>query len=170
MRIEMFIRHSSMVYVRGRPSDLGLGREDDLNHCGGKLTCDHVKFVLLQYKYGSNLFSRPRNCCILPLPSLHKGFFNFYKKTFVYVHIYNSILNVHTLLLSFQAYFLVYKCGTPFHEECPKHHEHKEDPGVTPGTCGAVGERTQVILVWVRTRGIGNASHPWRLGGTRIKP
>jgi hypothetical protein len=31
----------------------------------------------------------------------------------------------------------------------PQHHEHKGDPGVTPGTCGAIGERDQVILVWV---------------------
>ena len=54
--------------------------------------------------------------------------------------------------------------------ECPKHQGHKEDPGVTPGTCGAVGERDQMILVWVRTPGVGNASHPWRLGVTRIRP
>ena len=41
-------------------------------------------------------------------------------------------------------------CRAPFLEECPQHHGHKGDPGVTPGTCGAIGERTQVILVWVR--------------------
>jgi hypothetical protein len=40
----------------------------------------------------------------------------------------------------------------PLHKECPKHHWHKGDPGVTPGTCGADGERAQVILVWVRAR------------------
>ena len=33
------------------------------------------------------------------------------------------------------------------HEECPKHHEHKGDPGVTHGTCGAIGERARVNLV-----------------------
>ena len=55
-------------------------------------------------------------------------------------------------------------CRAPFHEECPKHHGHKGNPGVTPGTCGAIGERAQVILVWVRAPGIGNASHPRRLG------
>ena len=41
-------------------------------------------------------------------------------------------------------------CRAPLLEECPQHHGHKGDPGVTPGTCGAIGERTQVILVWVR--------------------
>jgi len=30
---------------------------------------------------------------------------------------------------------------------CPKHQGHKGDPGVTPGTCGAGGEKAQVILV-----------------------
>ena len=35
----------------------------------------------------------------------------------------------------------------PLHKECPNHHGHKGDPGVTPETCGAVGKRTQVILV-----------------------
>ena len=50
---------------------------------------------------------------------------------------------------------------------CLKHHGHKGDPGVTPGTCGAGGERAQVILVWVRAPGVGNASHPQRLGGMR---
>ena len=61
-------------------------------------------------------------------------------------------------------------CHAPLHEECPKHHGHKGGPGVTPGTCGAVGERAQVILVWVRAPGVGNASHPQRLGGTRVRP
>ena len=32
---------------------------------------------------------------------------------------------------------------------------HKGDPGVTPGTCGAIGERTQVILVQVRAPSVG---------------
>ena len=38
-------------------------------------------------------------------------------------------------------------CRAPLLEECPQHHGHKGDPGVTPGTCGTIGERTQVILV-----------------------
>ena len=54
----------------------------------------------------------------------------------------------------------VHKCRAPLHEECPKHHGHKGDPGVTPETCGVVGKRAQVILVWVGITGIGNASHP----------
>jgi hypothetical protein len=27
---------------------------------------------------------------------------------------------------------MVGMCRTPLHEECPKHHVHKGDPGVTP--------------------------------------
>ena len=54
--------------------------------------------------------------------------------------------------------------------ECSKHHGHKGDPGVTPGTCGTVGERAQVILEWVRAPDIGNASHPWKLGVMRVRP
>jgi hypothetical protein len=38
-------------------------------------------------------------------------------------------------------------CPTLLHEECPKYHGHKGDPGVTPKTCGAVGERVQMIVV-----------------------
>jgi hypothetical protein len=49
----------------------------------------------------------------------------------------------------------------PLHKGCPKHHGHKRHPGVTPETCGAYGEKAQVILVWVRAQGVGNASHPW---------
>ena len=56
------------------------------------------------------------------------------------------------------------------HEECPKHHGHKGDPGVTPGTCGAVGERAQGILVWLRAPNVGNASHSQTLGGMRVRP
>ena len=44
-------------------------------------------------------------------------------------------------------------CRAPILEECPQHHGHKGDPGVTPGTCGAIGERAQVILVWMRAPG-----------------
>jgi hypothetical protein len=53
---------------------------------------------------------------------------------------------------------------------CPKHHGHKGDPGVTPGTCGAVDEKAQVILVWVRAPGVENASHPRGLGVIRARP
>ena len=44
-------------------------------------------------------------------------------------------------------------CRTPLLEECPQHHGHKGDPRVTLGTCGAIGERAQMILVWVRAPG-----------------
>jgi hypothetical protein len=44
----------------------------------------------------------------------------------------------------------MYFCRAPPHKECPQHHGHKEDPGVTPETCGAIGERDQVVLMWVR--------------------
>ena len=61
-------------------------------------------------------------------------------------------------------------CRTPLHEDCLKHHGYKGDPGVIPRTCSAVGARAQVILVWVRALGVGNASHPQRLGGMRVRP
>jgi hypothetical protein len=61
-------------------------------------------------------------------------------------------------------------CRAPLQKGCPKHHGHKGDPGVTPGTCGAGGENAQVILVWVRAPGVGNASHPRALGVMRIRP
>jgi hypothetical protein len=51
-------------------------------------------------------------------------------------------------------------CPAPFHEESSKHQGHKGDPGVMPGTCGTIGEKAQVILVWVKAPGVGNASHP----------
>ena len=60
-------------------------------------------------------------------------------------------------------------CRTPLHEECPQHHGHKGDPGVTPRTCGAIGERAQVILMWVRVLGVENTTHPWRLRSHKSK-
>ena len=41
---------------------------------------------------------------------------------------------------------------------------------MTFGTCGAIGKRAQVILVWVRAPGCGNTSHPQELGVTRVRP
>jgi hypothetical protein len=35
----------------------------------------------------------------------------------------------------------------PFHEECPQQYGYKGNTKVTPGTCGAIGEKDQVILV-----------------------
>ena len=55
----------------------------------------------------------------------------------------------------------------PLHEECLQHHGHKGDPVVTPGTCGAVCEKTLSNLSV--GEGVGNASHPWRLGVTRVR-
>ena len=52
----------------------------------------------------------------------------------------------------------------------PTTHGHKGDPEVTPKICGAIGERAQVILVWVRASGVENASHLWRLAVIRIGP
>jgi hypothetical protein len=60
-------------------------------------------------------------------------------------------------------------CRAPVHKECPKHHGHKGGPGLAPGTCDAVGERAQVILMWVRAPGVGNASHSRRLGVARVR-
>ena len=61
-------------------------------------------------------------------------------------------------------------CRAPLLQDCPQHHGHKGDPGVTPKTCGAIDERAQVILVWVRAPRRRNASHPQELGVTRIRP
>ena len=67
-----------------------------------------------------------------------------------------------------EVYYRDYRA--PLHEKCPKHHEHKGDPKVIPGTCGAIGKRAQIILVWMRAPDVGNTSHPRRLEGTRIRP
>ena len=68
------------------------------------------------------------------------------------------------------SYYWVNTCHAPLHEECLQHDGHKGDPRVTPGTCGTMGERAQVILVWVRAPGVENTSHPRRLGITRVRP
>ena len=59
------------------------------------------------------------------------------------------------------------ECCAPLHEECLQHHGHKGDLGVTPRTCGAIGERAQVILMWVRAMGVENTSLSHKLGVTR---
>ena len=41
-------------------------------------------------------------------------------------------------------------CHAPLFNECPQYHRHKGDARVTPGTCGAIGERALIILVWMR--------------------
>ena len=42
-------------------------------------------------------------------------------------------------------------CREPQHAECLQHHGHRGDRGVTSKSCGAIGERAQVILMWVRS-------------------
>ena len=67
----------------------------------------------------------------------------------------------------------VHYCHAPLHEECMKHHGDQGDPGVTPWTCGAVCERAQVILVWMRVSearglygwgGVAGRTHPMPKG------
>ena len=41
---------------------------------------------------------------------------------------------------------------------------------MTHGTCGAIGEKVEVILVWVNAPNVENASHPQELGDMNIKP
>ena len=51
-----------------------------------------------------------------------------------------------------------------------QHLGHKGDLGVIPWTCGAIDERAQVILVWVKATEVGNAFHQQRLGVMRVRP
>ena len=59
-------------------------------------------------------------------------------------------------------------CHAPLHEECPKYYRHEGEPRVTPGLCGASGERAQVILMWMMALGVENASYSQRLKVTRV--
>ena len=61
------------------------------------------------------------------------------------------------------------ECRTTLLEECPQDHGHRGNPRITPRTCGTIGERAQVILVWVRALRHGNASHLQGLGVTRVR-
>ena len=61
-------------------------------------------------------------------------------------------------------------CHVPLHEECPQCHGHKGDPIVTSRTCGAIGERAQVIRMWLRALVVENTSHPRKLGVTSVRP
>jgi hypothetical protein len=61
-------------------------------------------------------------------------------------------------------------CRAPLQKGYPKDHGHKGDPGVTPETCGASGEKAQVIMVWVRALGIRNISHPRGLEAMKVRP
>ena len=46
----------------------------------------------------------------------------------------------------------------------------REDPEVMSKTCGAISERAQMILVWVRALGVGNTSHPQILEVVKVRP
>ena len=46
----------------------------------------------------------------------------------------------------------------------------KGDPIMPPGTCGAIGERAHVILVWLRAPDVENASHSRKLEVIRVRP
>ena len=69
-----------------------------------------------------------------------------------------------------ENYLNVMWCRALLLEECPQYHGHKGDLGVTPRTFDTIGERAQVILVWVKAQNVENASHPQRLGVTRVRP
>ena len=59
-------------------------------------------------------------------------------------------------------------CCAPFHEERLQHHGHNGTPKWCLGlVTSVIGERAQVVLVWVRGPHIENASHPRRLGFTK---
>ena len=45
----------------------------------------------------------------------------------------------------------------PFYEACQQHHRHKGDLEVTSEIRGAIGEKAQVIIVWVRGPNVENA-------------
>ena len=61
------------------------------------------------------------------------------------------------------------ECRVPLNKGC-LHHGHKGDPRVILKISGIIGERAQVILVWVTTLGVANTSHLRRLGTTNVKP
>ena len=62
------------------------------------------------------------------------------------------------------------ECHAPLHMECPKHQGHKGNSAMILKTCGAVGERAQVILVWMKTWGVEYVFHPRKLGVMRVRP
>ena len=64
------------------------------------------------------------------------------------------------MILGRELVVLLTNYRAPLHEECLKHHGAQGDPKVTLETCGAVDERAQVILVWVKAPGVGNTSYP----------
>ena len=113
---------------------------------------EHVRFIVLKGNTCDHLLSS-----ILAFPPRLEQYFFGAIKNKAQVASDNALMQ-HMWLLS---------CTSP--RGVPKTPWAQRGPGVTPRTCGAIGERAQVILVWVRALGVGNASHPQRLGGTRVK-
>ena len=61
-------------------------------------------------------------------------------------------------------------CRAPLHEDYPQYHGYNGNPRVTWCTCGAIGERVQVILMCVWAIGVEFTSHLWTLTVMRVKP
>ena len=49
--------------------------------------------------------------------------------------------------------------GIEFGSQCSKRHKDNGNPAVTPEACGGVGERAQVIPLWIRAPDIENIFH-----------
>ena len=81
---------------------------------------------------------------------------------------HNNNLQCYTITNLNQNYDWFYRI--PLLEKVPQHHGHKGDPEVTSRACAAIGEKDQVILVWVKAPCVENPSHAWKLGVTRVKP
>ena len=62
------------------------------------------------------------------------------------------------------------ECRAPLLEECLQHHRYKEDPRVMLGTCGAIGERAQVILMWMRALGRWERLSPTKTRNHEVRP
>ena len=73
----------------------------------------------------------------------------FWKIMYLREHLGCHLIIINSIFLSFG----LINCCTPLFEECLQHHKHKGDLGMTPKTCGAISDRAQVILVWVRAPG-----------------
>jgi hypothetical protein len=66
-----------------------------------------------------------------------------------------EVQNTRGVVNNLNYHIYHYPCyRAPLHKECLQHHGHKGDPGVTPGICSAIGERDQVILMWMRAPGV----------------
>ena len=82
----------------------------------------------------------------------------------MYIVAYNVNSN---FVLKIQLIF--FWCHVLFFEGCLQYHMHKGDTKVTFETCGAIGEKAQVSLVWIKILNVENASHSQRLRVVRMK-